>query len=193
MLSSRLRAPSHNELCCVWVSPSVQREFKRWGLVEKSREAQGSEERIAINEAKLPIAMKYPRIRSARSSGGFWSGTRGPASRFTFAAQKSHRSFCSACGACLGFQPGRASPPSISGIYLASVTQVPRRQGARDGVRPHSLRTGRTGPREQVVSPGRWRRGDGVSPGLPGSPEMAPRAGESGAAALGLPRCAQRV
>lgn len=125
---------------------------------------------------------------------GALEGDEGTCEQLRPCSLKSRRSFCSVCGACLGFQPGRVSPPSISGIYLASVTRVPRRQAARDVVRPYSLRTGQTGLWEQALSPAwRWLRGDGASPGVPESPVVAPCARQSGAAALGLVGCEQRV
>lgn len=142
-----------------------------------------------------PLQSNIPEhgVPAARERGAL-EGDKGTCALLHPCSLKSHRSLCSICGACLGFQPGRVSPPSISGIYLASVTRVPRRQAARDGVRPYSLRTGRTGLGEQVVSPAwRWLHGDGASPGLPGSLVVAPCAGQSGATVLGLVGCEQRV
>lgn len=179
MLSSRLCALSHTQLCRVWILPLVWREVKCCGLVEKSREAQRSKKELLEMSPNYPLQLNIPEygVPAAQEQGALERDERS-CEQVHLCSLKSRRS---SCGACLGFQPGQASPPSISGIYLTSVTQVPRRQGARDRVRPYSLQTGRTGPGEQVVSPARWwLPGDSMSPGLHRCPEMAPRAGQSG-------------
>lgn len=146
------------------------------GLGGKGQKSTWEREEIARKEPKAPIAVKQPQnnvpgARGLEQNEGRWEQNEGRWEQVHLRCLKIHLR-------CVLGIPGGLSLPTLYLRHLSGIShQSAEAPGSRDRVRPRSLRTGQTGPREQVVSPG-----------LPGSPKVATRVGESRATTPGLER-----